>query len=55
MSKERWSDPANVGQPDYRKVGWKAFAIMMLLVIAAMIRIAINEDWLGQFRSTTGY
>ena len=55
MAKERWSDPANVGQPDYRKVAWKAFAVMLLLVIAAMVKIAIAEDWLGTFRNTTGY
>ncbi len=53
--KSRWSDPANVGQPDYIKVGKKAMFLIVVLVAAAMIKIGIKNNWFGIIRDITGY
>ncbi len=47
--KKRWSDPANEGQVDYVKIGIRFFALIMLLAIAAVLKIAIANDWLSSF------
>ncbi|MBU3925393.1 hypothetical protein KKB43_03980 [Patescibacteria group bacterium] len=47
--KKRWSDPANEGQVDYVKVGIRMFALIMLLALAAVIKIAIANNWLESF------
>lgn len=48
-SKERWDDPANDGQVDYRKVGKRFSNLVMLLVLAALLKMAIENHWLEQF------
>lgn len=53
--KSRWNDPANVGQPDYIKVGKKIMLLIVLLVMAAMIKIGFKNNWFGTFRDITGY
>jgi hypothetical protein len=47
--KKRWTDPANDGQVDYIKVGIRMFAFIMLLALAAVIKIAIANHWLDSF------
>lgn len=45
--KQRWSDPANDGQVNYVKVGIRFFALIMLLMLAAFIKMAIANNWLA--------
>jgi len=53
-SKQRWTDPANDGQVDYVKVGIRIFMLIMLLALAAVMKIAIANDWLSSFSQTLG-
>lgn len=48
-SNKRWTDPANDGQVDYVKVGVRIFTLIMLLALAAVVKIAIANNWLGAF------
>lgn len=43
--KKRWSDPASDGQVDYRKVGVRMFTLIMLLALAAVVKISIRDNW----------
>lgn len=52
--KARWNDPANDGQVNYLKVGSRMFALIMLLALAAVLRIAIQNGWIDTFRAVTG-
>lgn len=47
--KKRWNDPANDGQIDYIKIGIRMFALIMLLALAALIKIAIANHWIDSF------
>lgn len=53
--KKRWSDPANEGQVDYVKVGVRMFALILLLALAAIIKIGIKNNWFDTFRNIAGY
>jgi len=45
-SKIRWDDPANEGQVDYVKVDARVASLIMLLLLAAVLKIAIANHWL---------
>jgi hypothetical protein len=48
--KKRWSDPANDGQVDYVKVGVRMFALILLLTLAAVVKIGIRDNWFTSFK-----
>jgi hypothetical protein len=52
--KQRWNDPANEAQVSYVKVGSRFASLVMLLVLAAVIKIAIDNKWIETFRALTG-
>lgn len=54
-SKSRWNNPADIGQPDYVKVGIRVMFFLILLVVMAMIKIGFNNNWFDFFRNLIGY
>lgn len=50
--KKRWNDPANDGQVDYVKIAVRMISLIMLLALAAVVKIAIANNWLGSISQT---
>lgn len=55
MPKERWTDPANVGQPDIMKIGKRVMTLIIILALAAAIRIGIQNQWFDSAREIFGF
>jgi len=49
MAKQRWTDPANDGQPDLEKIGMRIFYLVILLMAATALRMAILNHWFDTF------